>query len=438
MQAATVSSWSSQPLLRVFARPAFRRVLGPGAVAILAAVYVWRFVLPLVIDPRASRADDFQDYLFAARQIAVGGDPYADFDRTHVPWDWSLSSGYLYPPAFAALLLPLTRIPNDLAVRLWLLVLQAMVLASFVLIYRTIGRPRRGELLCMMAIVTTFFPLAANLYTGAMNPLMLFMVTTAWISWRSRRELACGTVLGAASVVKVIPLGLVPYLVARRHWRVLATFALIGLIGLAAGFVVTSAPHNLHYFRDILPHLGAGTGYRENSSITGVAIRLCDPVRADQGGAGGWCGHAIAWPAIGVLLALLLAVTRRDSRGDLEFALAVTLLPLVSSVTWSFHLVLLLFPIALLVRRLFEARQVSGAGLLALLVAWACFAVAPGLHFALVLHPLPSWPGLLDLFPRAVTRALAEAQLAGTLLIFGVLWTMVRQGRLPAPSQPRR
>src|SRR3989475_7068608 len=149
---------------------AVRRLLGwpdPGQVAlsaligILLAFYAARFLLPLLA-PQAPRADDFQDYLFAAHQIAAGGDPYANFISNHVPWDWSLSSGYLYPPAFAVTLIPLTWVGNDLAVRIWLLLIQAAIAASLLIIYAVIGRPRRGELLCLAAVMTTFFPLASS------------------------------------------------------------------------------------------------------------------------------------------------------------------------------------------------------------------------------------------------------------------------------------
>src|SRR6266699_3859738 len=124
-----------------------------------------------LLGPQAPRADDFQDYLFAAQQIATGGDPYANFVRNHVPWDWSLSSGYLYPPAFAVLLIPLTWISNDLAVRIWLFLIQAAVLASLLIIYRVIGRPSRAELLALVAVLTTFFPLANTVLAGTMNSL---------------------------------------------------------------------------------------------------------------------------------------------------------------------------------------------------------------------------------------------------------------------------
>ena len=77
-----------------------RQVIVSALIALLIALYAYLYLLPL-LGPHAPRADDFQDYLFAAQQLASGGDPYANFIRNHVPWDWSLSSGYLYPPAFA-------------------------------------------------------------------------------------------------------------------------------------------------------------------------------------------------------------------------------------------------------------------------------------------------------------------------------------------------
>src|SRR2546430_17730401 len=166
---------------------AVRRLLGwpgPGQVALSALVGILlafdaaRFLVPLWA-PQAPRADDFQDSLFAAQQIAVGGDPYADFVRNHVPWDWSRSSGSLYPPAFAVTLIPLTWVSNDLAVRIWLFLIQAAVLASVLIIYRMIGRPSRVELLALVAVLTTFFPLANTVLAGTMNSLLLLLLTGA-------------------------------------------------------------------------------------------------------------------------------------------------------------------------------------------------------------------------------------------------------------------
>ena len=413
-----------------------RRLLGwpdPGQVAlsaligILLAFYAARFLLPLLA-PQAPRADDFQDYLFAAQQITVGGDPYADFVRNHVPWDWSLSSGYLYPPAFAVTLIPLTWVSNDLAVRIWLFVIQAAVLSSLLIIYRVIGSPRRAEMLAVVAVLTTFFPLANTVFAGTMNSFLLLLLTGAWACWLRRRDVMTGTLVGVAAIFKLFPLALLPYLVWRRHWKLVAALSLTGLGGLAVGLVVTSLDHNIYYFRDMLPHLAAGTGYRENQSLAGFTARICQPSTADAGGSAGWCGRLLDWPLILLLLAIVLRATSRAARSGLEFALAVSALPLISSVTWSFHLVILILPIGLLIRLAFTGALSRAAGRV-LIAAWLCFSVLPAFHYLLIVHPLPHWPGVLDVMPMGLARLTGEAYFIGTVIIFASVWVALRNER---------
>ena len=422
---------------RLLGWPHPRQVALSALIGILLAFYAWRFVLPL-LGPQAPRADDFQDYLFAAQQITSGGNPYDGFIRNHVAWDWSLSSGYLYPPAFAVTLIPLTWIANDLAVRIWLFLIQAAVLASVLIIYRTIGRPSRVELLALVAVLTTFFPLANTVLAGTMNSLLLLLLTGAWACWLRRRDVAGGVLLGAAAVFKLFPAALLPYLAWRRHWKWLAAATATGVAGLALGLAVTSLDHNIYYFREMLPHLAAGTGYRENQSLAGVAARICDPSTANAGGSAGWCGRLIDWPAVFLLLAIVWRMTSRVSRSGLEFALAITALPLISSVTWSFPLVILILPIALLVRQALRGRMSRGQ-IRGLLVAWVCFSAAPAIHYLLILYPLPHWSGPLDVIPLGVTRLVGEAYFIGTMIVFASIVVALRKERrtesaLPAPA----
>jgi hypothetical protein len=121
-----------------------------------------------------------------------------------------------------------------------------------------------------------------------------------------------------------------------------------------------------------------------------------------------------------LLLGAVLFVTRRPSRSRLEFALAVAALPLVSSISWSFHLVILVLPITLLIRQVFSG-AVSRLGGRVLLAAWLCFSVLPAVHYLLIFYPLPHWPGLLDVIPLAVTQLASNGYFIGTVLVAGSL-----------------
>jgi hypothetical protein len=206
----------------------------------------------------------------------------------------------------------------------------------------------------------------------------------------------------------------------------LAAATVTGLAGLGLGLAVTSLDHNIYYFREMLPHLAAGTGYRENQSLAGVAARICDPTTANAGGGAGWCGRLIDWPAVLVLLFIVWRITSRVSRSGLEFALAVTALPLISSVTWSFPLVILVLPITLLIREALSGRMTRGQ-IRALLLAWVCFSAAPAIHYLLIVHPLPHWTGRLDLIPQGITRLVGEAYFIGTVIVFASLWAQLRR-----------
>ena len=421
-------------LLPLLGWPEPHRVLLSLLIALLAGGYAWFFLLP-ILSPHVPRADDFQDYLFAAQQIRNGADPSAGFVRNHVAWDWSLSSGYLYPPLFATFLLPLTSLSNDLAVRVWLLLMQAAVFASLVIIYRTIGRPSRTELLALTALLLTFFPLANSAAAGTMNATLLLLLTGAWACWLRRRDLSSGLLVGIAAVFKLFPLALVPYLAWRRQWRILIALTLTLFAGVGIGFLVTTPSHNIYYFGEMLPHLSAGTGFRENQSIAGFTARLCNSSTSTAGGGAGWCGRVLDWPAVAALLLLVLYASRRSARTGLEFALAVCALPLISSVTWSFHLVVLLLPITLLIRQVF-LRMVSRAAGRALLLAWLCFSVGPAVHYLLIVHPLPSVAGRFGFLPIVITRFFGESYFLGMLLVLGSVWHQLRKQTAVSESTP--
>lgn len=409
---------------RLIGWPDPRALAITGLIAAFLIAYSWLLLLP-VFSPAPPRADDFQDYLWAAHQIGIGGDPYGNFVRTHVPWDWSLSSGYLYPALFAAILVPLTWLGNDLAVRIWILLIQAAVIGSVVITYSAIGRPRRAEVLALVAVLATFFPLINTIWTGAMNAILLLLLAASFAAWRRHHDAIGGFLVGVAALFKVFPVALLPYFAWRRDWRLVLASVATGALGLLACLAVTGFDHNLYYFRDMLPHLAVGSGYRENQSLAGLATRLCNPSTADQGGGAGWCGRFVDWPAILAVLAMVAYAVRRGTRSAMEYGLAVAALPLISSVTWSFHLVILILPIQLLIRTVHDGIA-SRAQVRRLLAAWLCFSVGPAAHYALIFAPLPHWPGWLELLPGTLTWVAAQSYLIGTVLIFSCALLAVR------------
>jgi hypothetical protein len=51
------------------------------------------------------------------------------------------------------------------------------------------------------------------------------------------------------------------------------------------------------------------------------------------------------------------------------------------------------------------------------------------MHYLLIFHPLPSWPGIFDVIPRGLTRLAGEAYFIGTVIVLGSVWWAMRNER---------
>ena len=77
---------------------------------------------------------------------------------------------------------------------------------------------------------------------GQTNLLLAVLVLTALACWMRGRDVAAGALLAAAAVVKPYAVLFLPYLVARRKWNGVASFAAVLLGALALPAVPTGGP----------------------------------------------------------------------------------------------------------------------------------------------------------------------------------------------------
>lgn len=104
------------------------------------AVALKSFVLDPLTGHFGGPFEDFQAYLGAARSMAAGGSPYAQFDPSTV-----VMSGFDYPPFAAVVVRPLGLLGDRAAMVVWLLATLASAVAGAILVARTAlpapGRP---------------------------------------------------------------------------------------------------------------------------------------------------------------------------------------------------------------------------------------------------------------------------------------------------------
>jgi alpha-1,2-mannosyltransferase len=185
----------------------------------------------------------------------------------------------------------------------------------------------------------TFYPLWVDVVQGQANLLILLLVTVGIVGIITGRP-AAGAAIGAAAALKLTPLILVLWLLLDRRFRtaafVLGGFAIVSAAGALLRFQDTVA-----YFGQVLPALAPGTAFYANQSLAGLLDRTLSPNPYTQP----W----IAVPWVSVLLIAGAAIltlwwwfqTRRQTAQE-RAAAFIPLIALLSSVTWTHHLVILL------------------------------------------------------------------------------------------------
>jgi alpha-1,2-mannosyltransferase len=309
--------------------------LARAAQAALLALAATLYVLVMV--QAAGRHQDLDTYLQAGRDLLAGRSLYAPF-LTHPFPDPTLRPAFIYPPAFALLLAPLSLVPAGAAPVLWLGAMQAAIAGALALSWRAL-RPQPWAVVLMIAATLTFYPLWVDAIQGQANG-MILLLSVAGIFLVVRGRSTGGLAIGGAAALKLTPAFLLLWLLVERRWRA-AMFCLAGF-ALATGLGALIRPaDSLSFFTRVLPQLAKGTAYYSNQSVSGFLNRMftanpyTNPI-----------APLALEPALAIACAILLLgfwLVRRTSFDPWGAAVSfLPLLPLLSSVTWEHHLVIVL------------------------------------------------------------------------------------------------
>lgn len=380
------------------------RLLGQAALVTAAlTLYV------LVLIQAAGRHQDFTAYLRAASDLWNGKPLYATFLHHPFP-DASLRPAFIYPPAFALVTAPLALLPAPVAAVLWLLLCQLCLVSSLILVARA-QRPGPWALTALVCATFTFYPLWVDATQGQAN-LPILLLVTAGILGIVRGRPAWAAAIGVAAAFKLTPLLLLAWLLVERRFRE-ALFLIAGFLLVTAAGAAIRFDDSVTFFTQVMPALARGTAFYGNQSLSGLLARVLSRNPYAEPWVATSVAGLVALLAAIVLFAWWLRRARRDTplTGVMSF---LPLLPLVSTVSWPHHLVILLpvvwLAIISLARRgwpLAETLCLGAATMLLTLVSRWPFGPAfgePGYRTAQTMDPL------VFLF--------ANSLLVGTLLLF--------------------
>ncbi len=298
---------------------------------------------------------DLRVYHYGARGVFDGTRPVYG-ETSGLGWPMH----YRYPPLFLLLFAPFAALPLAAAAVLWVL-LKIVVLAWLVRFMLNRGLKLGTTYLAVIPLLFITPYLIEEFRYGNAQFFIVALTAAALLNARERPALAGGS-LALAISIKVWPLFFVPYLAARRDWKV---------VRYALGLVVVLALLPSLYFglgrnvqllgqwfsQESHTQLGESEIWFPNQSLRGVMMRYLTVIDYSQVPDSNYAQVNIAslnpatvrlaWMILaGCVYAafLLLARRRRKSDGWSDHALAFCLLAILEPFTQKYALAVLVWP----------------------------------------------------------------------------------------------
>lgn len=293
---------------------------------------------------------------------------------------------FMYPPTAALLLAPLSLLGKIGVVIVLVVVNAGAWIASILLSVRlATGEWRRQHLLLYVVpslIVAVY--VWSNFHLGQPSVLLLALILGAFAALQEKWNVLAGALIALAAAIKAFPFVLIAYLLYRRSWTaaasLLVTLALLLLVLPTPFRGFPQARADLQRWTEgmLLKYDDKGLAQRpgrsnswKNQSIFGLANRMLRHIDADEQYNAHTPRYAnladlsfttvnriIVGSALFLGFAYAAVLPRRRERSRetdaLEFALLVLLMLLLTPLAFGYLFACLLFPFAVLSRRLLE------------------------------------------------------------------------------------
>ena len=147
---------------------------------------------------------------------------------------------YVHPPFVAGVLRPLTHLPYDAAVAVWLVISAGLFGGGCWFLIRSLRNLPREQTWLMLLLALSFEPFLMECWLGGqLSAVGFFSYAVTWLLLSRNRPIAAGMAWGLSFYKPTLLLLLLPMLVAGRRGRVLLGMTITGVLlaGLSLVFV---------------------------------------------------------------------------------------------------------------------------------------------------------------------------------------------------------
>lgn len=220
---------------------ALRRVITNRIVLVLLMSAAALRIMILVHDlPRYENRWDFSHYYAAALAMRQGIDPYVTDltpEASRLGLELKQINRATYPPTFLVAFEPLTLLSPHAAYWTWFAINVIGLVAALWMLFRDFWGIDPFMAMALVALAMLYPPLWEHFRFAQCQILILVMLILIMRALRRGDERAAGLWLALATLLRVFPILLAGYFIARRRWRAIV----YTVVGGAIGAVITIA-----------------------------------------------------------------------------------------------------------------------------------------------------------------------------------------------------
>lgn len=369
----------------------------------------------LIVDSWKFHANDFAPIYVAARLVA-DGKTTSIYD--HHPYLFNIVppgefkemakkvgfKGFLAPyvhlPLVSSLFRPLLFIPYRIIIKLLLLINFMAVVLSLHLILKLTGRGFNLRWLSIAILAMAYFyPMRYGLRIGQTSPLVFLGITSIYYLTKARYLKTSGCILGGIISLKITPIFFLFYFLIKKKWHlVISSIITLLVIGICSVLLV-GWESNVTFLKNIIRLNGLSLASWNNQSLDGFLLRWITAASHIYD----W--HLLELPfkmkvlkffALSFMLVLWLIILlqpkdiNEEDRDLLDFSLTLTLLVILSPISWSHYLLFLIFPYIVLLTALIKNKTMPYRKLMigGLILSYPGVALPPSYFLVLVNFPI--------------------------------------------------
>jgi hypothetical protein len=219
-----------------------KKILLISILSVLLILSLIRIILFIEQVSRESLQMDFTAYYTAGKVMNLGLSPY----KNYIAQDWLLWDGvaqfkhsrFLYPPIAGSFFQPIAKLQYSTAKHIWNY-LNFFFVISAVLLWLKISKFDKNIFALLVAGIFTFnfFPFYTLLERGQIDGLTFLLMSLGIFSITKQKNLIAGILFAAASIFKFYCLLLIPFLLLKKKFNTVISFAVSVILIIAAMYV---------------------------------------------------------------------------------------------------------------------------------------------------------------------------------------------------------